>query len=60
MIDAYIFDYVRTPPGRGKPVGKLHEITPINLASQALMALRERNKPDTKLSVEVVIDTGRG
>lgn len=55
MTDAYIFDHVRTPRGKGKPDGKLHEITPINLASQALIALRERNKLDTNLVEDVIL-----
>ena len=55
MTDAYIFDHVRTPRGKGKPDGKLHEITPINLASQTLGALRERNKLDTSLIEDVIL-----
>ncbi len=55
MTDAFIFDHVRTPRGKGKPDGKLHEITPINLASQTLVALRERNKLDTRLVEDVIL-----
>jgi len=55
MTDAYIFDHVRTPRGKGKADGKLHEITPINLASQTLVALRERNNLDTKLVEDVIL-----
>jgi acetyl-CoA C-acetyltransferase len=47
MSDAYIFDAVRTPRGKGKADGALHEITPIQLATQVLEALRDRNKLDT-------------
>lgn len=43
MTDAYIYDHVRSPRGRGKPDGSLHTITPINLLSQVLTAVRERN-----------------
>ncbi len=55
MTDAYIFDCVRTPRGKGKADGKLHELTPINLASQTLIALRERNKLDTSLVEDVIL-----
>ena len=55
MTDAYIFDCVRTPRGKGKADGKLHEITPINLASQTLIALRERNQLDTSLVEDVIL-----
>ena len=36
MPDAFIYDHVRTPRGRGKVDGSLHEVTALNLASQAL------------------------
>ena len=44
MTDAFIYDAVRTPRGRGKSDGALHEVTALNLASQAIGALKERNK----------------
>ncbi|MGV6820457.1 MAG: acetyl-CoA C-acetyltransferase [Parvularcula sp.] len=43
MSQAYIYDHVRTPRGKGKPDGSLHEITPVNLGAQVLNALKERN-----------------
>ena len=49
MTDAWIFDHVRTPRGRGKSDGALHEVTPVQLAAQALAALRDRNGLDTAL-----------
>ena len=55
MADAYIFDHVRTPRGRGKPDGSLHSITPIQLAAQALQAVRDRNGLDTALVDDVVL-----
>ncbi len=55
MTDAYIFDHVRTPRGKGKPDGKLHEVTPLNLVCQTLVALRERNKLDTRLVEDVIL-----
>ena len=38
MPDAFIYDHVRTPRGRGKADGALHEVTALNLATQALAA----------------------
>ncbi len=55
MTEAYIFDHVRSPRGRGKADGSLHAITPINLASQVLAALRDRNGLDTTLVDDVVL-----
>src|SRR6201992_3124701 len=55
MPDAFIYDHVRTPRGRGKADGALHEVTALNLASQALAAIRERNKLDPKLVDDVVL-----
>ncbi len=42
MAEAFIYDAVRTPRGKGKKEGSLHEITPLNLASQVLQAVPER------------------
>jgi acetyl-CoA C-acetyltransferase len=47
MREAYVFDAVRTPRGKGKSDGALHEITPVQLATQMLEAVRDRNKLDT-------------
>ncbi len=47
MTDAYIYDAVRTPRGKGKSDGSLHEITPVSLATQVLEAVRDRNEIDT-------------
>ncbi len=44
MADAFIYDHVRTPRGRGRPNGALHEIPPVDLAAQTLAALRRRNQ----------------
>ncbi|RYY97973.1 MAG: acetyl-CoA C-acetyltransferase [Alphaproteobacteria bacterium] len=43
MAEAYIYDAVRTPRGKGKNTGSLHEITSLQLATQALKAIKERN-----------------
>jgi acetyl-CoA C-acetyltransferase len=55
MTDAFIYDAVRTPRGRGKPDGSLHEVSTLGLATTALQAIRERNKLDTKLVDDVVM-----
>jgi acetyl-CoA C-acetyltransferase len=55
MTDALIYDAVRTPRGKGKADGALHEITPIQLATQVLEAVRDRNKLDTALVDDVVM-----
>ncbi len=55
MRDAFIYDHVRTPRGRGKADGALHEVTALNLASQALGAIKSRNDLDTALVDDVVL-----
>ncbi len=47
MTEAYIYDAVRTPRGKGRSDGSLHEITALNLSVQVLEALRDRNNIDT-------------
>jgi acetyl-CoA C-acetyltransferase len=55
MPDAFIYDHVRTPRGRGKADGALHEVTALNLAAQVLGAVRDRNQIDTGLVDDVVL-----
>jgi acetyl-CoA C-acetyltransferase len=55
MADAFIYDAIRTPRGRGKADGALHEVTALNLAAQALSAIKERNELDPKLVDDVVL-----
>ena len=55
MPDAFIYDHVRTPRGRGKADGALHEVTALNLAAQALGAVKDRNKLDPKMIDDVVL-----
>lgn len=55
MPEAYIYDHVRTPRGRGKPDGSLHEVTAIRLAETALRALKDRNGLDTRQVDDVVL-----
>jgi len=55
MPDAFIFDHVRTPRGRGKADGALHEVTALNLAAQTLRAVKDRNELDPKMIDDVVL-----
>ncbi len=55
MTEAYIYDHVRTPRGKGKKDGSLHEATPVRLAAQVLEALRDRNKGLDTNEVEDVV-----
>jgi acetyl-CoA C-acetyltransferase len=55
MPDAFIYDHLRTPRGRGKVDGALHEVTALNLATQTLAAIRERNALDPRLVDDVVL-----
>jgi acetyl-CoA C-acetyltransferase len=55
MPDAFIYDHVRTPRGRGKADGSLHEVTALELATQALTALKARNKLDPALIDDVIL-----
>ena len=54
-MEAYIYDAVRTPRGRGKKDGSLHEITPVQLATQMLQAVRERTRVDTADIDDVIL-----
>jgi acetyl-CoA C-acetyltransferase len=55
MPEAYIYDAVRTPRGKGKSNGTLHEVTALQLATQTLKALRDRNNLDTSRVDDVVL-----
>jgi acetyl-CoA C-acetyltransferase len=55
MADAFIYDHLRTPRGRGKPDGGLHEVSTLGLATSALKALRDRNTLDTYLIDDVIL-----
>ncbi len=43
MTDAYIFDAARTPRGRGRRDGSLHEVTSLALSARLLNAMKQRN-----------------
>jgi acetyl-CoA C-acetyltransferase len=55
MAEAYIYDAVRTPRGKGRKDGALHEVTALELATQQLQALRDRNGLDTSLVDDVIL-----
>jgi len=55
MTDAFIYDHVRSPRGRGKQGGSLNPITPINLMTQVLRALRDRSQLDTSVLDDVIL-----
>lgn len=54
MNEAYVYDAVRTPRGKGKSSGSLHEITALSLGTQVLQAIRDRNSLDTAMVDDVV------
>ena len=53
--EAYIFDAIRTPRGRGKANGALHEVKPITLLADLLISLQERNQFDTAAVDDIVM-----
>ncbi len=55
MTDAYIYDHVRTPRGKGKKDGSLHQASPVWLLRTLLQAMQQRNALDTALVDDVVL-----
>ena len=55
MTEAFIYDAVRTPRGKGKKDGSLHEVTPVHLLGNLFHALQERNRLDTSQVDDVVL-----
>ncbi len=55
MADAFIYDHVRTPRGRGKKDGSLHEVPAVRLAARTLEAMRDRNGFDSKIIDDVIL-----
>lgn len=55
MTDAFIYDAVRTPRGKGKKDGSLHEVRPIQLLTNLLDALQTRNQLDTSQVDDLVL-----
>ncbi len=55
MNKAYIYDCVRTPRGKGKENGALHQLAPVRLAAKVLESIRDRNNLDTSQIDDVVL-----
>ena len=55
MTEAYIFDAVRTPRGKGKKDGSLHEVKAIDLLKNLFDGIRERNALDTSQVEDIVL-----
>ncbi|MBV71432.1 MAG: acetyl-CoA acetyltransferase [Myxococcales bacterium] len=55
MSEAYIFDAVRTPRGRGKKSGRLHTVKAVDLLGTALRGLQRRTELDTSILDDVTI-----
>lgn len=54
MADAFVYDAVRTPRGRGKKDGSLHEVPAVRLAARTLEAIRDRNGLDTSAVDDII------
>ncbi len=54
MADAYVYDAVRTPRGRGKKDGSLHEVPAVRLGAKVLEAVRDRNGLDTSQVDDII------
>jgi acetyl-CoA C-acetyltransferase len=55
VSEAFIYDAVRTPRGRGKSDGALHEVSTLGLATTVLRAIKDRTGLDTELVDDVVL-----
>lgn len=55
MTDVFIYDHVRTPRGRGKKDGSLHEVPSVRLAAKTLEALRDRSGIDTQKVDDIIM-----
>ena len=56
--EAYIYDHLRTPRGKGRPDGGLHTVSPVEMLAQVLIRLRERNDLDTSLVEDIIAGCG--
>lgn len=54
-MEAYIYDAIRTPRGRGKADGSLYDVQPIQLLSTVLKSLKERNDLDTSYVDDIIV-----
>ncbi|MCB0161713.1 MAG: acetyl-CoA C-acyltransferase, partial [Caldilineaceae bacterium] len=55
MTDAYIFDAVRTPRGKGRPSGALHDVKPVDLVAGLMRTLQARHELDTARIDDVIL-----
>ncbi|RVJ37235.1 acetyl-CoA C-acetyltransferase [Sinorhizobium medicae] len=55
MTKVFVYDHVRTPRGRGKKDGALHEVPSVRLAAKVLEAVRDRNGLDTATVDDVIM-----
>jgi len=55
MTEAFVFDAIRTPRGKGKKDGSLYEVKPVNLLAGVLTELQRRNDFDTATVDDVVM-----
>ena len=55
MAEAFVYDAVRTPRGRGKSDGSLHEVQPVQLLTSVLKSIQERNQLDTRFVDDVIM-----
>ncbi|MEN3150900.1 acetyl-CoA C-acetyltransferase [Neorhizobium sp. IRAMC:178] len=55
MTEVFIYDHVRTPRGRGKKDGALHEVPSVRLAAKTLEAIRDRNGLDTSRVDDIIM-----
>ena len=55
MTEAYVYDAIRTPRGKGKKDGSLYEVKPVNLLAGVLTELQRRNDFDTGQVDDVVM-----
>ena len=56
--DAFIYDAIRTPRGKGKPGGALYEVKPIDLITNLLEEMKSRHDLDTTQVEDLVLATG--
>jgi len=54
MADVFVYDAVRTPRGRGKKDGSLHEVPAVRLGAHVLESLRDRNGLDTATVDDII------
>jgi acetyl-CoA C-acetyltransferase len=55
MTEAFIFDALRTPRGRGKPDGALYSVKPVNLLAGLLREMQSRHRLDTRQVDDIVL-----